>query len=472
MPFVPRLVISAVRGGLGKTTIALGIIGAWRKQGKRIAPFKKGPDYIDAGWLGAAAGRLCYNLDLFLMEEESMLRSFEQHTAGADAAVIEGNRGLFDGVDEAGTFSTARLARQLRAPAVLIVDCTKSTSTVAAVVLGCKAFDPDVHLGGVILNNVSSARHESVIRKAIAQAADVLVLGAIPRLKQSEFPERHLGLTPFHEHPDVERAIGAAVSVAENHLDLVALWQLAQAAPPTAPVQVANEGGMPRAGSAGQQGPVIGVIRDSAFQFYYPDNIEALEQRGAVIREVNALRDLEIPEVDALYIGGGFPETQAAELAANSTFCQSLKSAAENGLPIYAECGGLIYLGRSLRTGDKEYPMTSVLPLDFVLEKKPQAHGYTVLEITQKNPFFDIGSTLKGHEFHYSHIVNTADIPSMAFTIRRGHGIDGTHDGILYKNVLATYTHLHAAGTPAWADGMVRSARSYRNSLGQGVASS
>lgn len=470
MPSVPRLVISAVRGGLGKTTLALGIIGAWRRQGKRVAPFKKGPDYIDAGWLGAAAGRLCYNLDLFLMEEDTIRRSFDRHAAEADVAIIEGNRGLYDGVDESGTYSTARLARQLRTPVVLIVDCTKSSSTVAAVILGCRQFDPGVILGGVILNNVTSARHETVIRKAIAQAVDVPVLGAVPRCGQSEFPERHLGLTPFQEHPDVERAIGAAVSMAEDHLDLAALWRLAQGAPVDWPAADRPEQGSHSSG-AGIQGPVIGVIRDSAFQFYYPDNIEALEQAGAVIRTINALQDRELPEIDALYIGGGFPETQAAELAANGDFCRSLRSAAENGLPIYAECGGLIYLGRSLHTGGKTYAMTSVLPADFVLENRPQAHGYTILEIVAPNPFFETGSMLKGHEFHYSHIVNAGEFPAMAFSMQRGRGIDGARDGVVYKNVLATYTHLHAAGTPAWAESMVRIARSYRSGRGQGVSS-
>jgi cobyrinic acid a,c-diamide synthase len=468
MSSVPRLVISAVRGGLGKTTLALGIIGAWRRQGKRIAPFKKGPDYIDAGWIGAAAETQCYNLDLFLMQEESILRSFESHSAGADVAVIEGNRGLYDGVDETGTFSTARLARLLKAPVILIVDCTKSSSTVAAVVLGCKLFDPDVPLGGVILNNVASKRHETVIRKAIAQAAAVPVLGAVPRFRKSDFPERHLGLTPFQEHPDVDRAVRSAVAVAEDYLDLDALWKLAEEAPAIASFEsvLALDD---RFRGEDRQAPVIGIIRDSAFQFYYPDNIEALQQQGAAIREINALHDRELPRIDALYIGGGFPETQAAELAANGGFCRSLRQAAENDLPIYAECGGLIYLGRSLRVGDRTYAMTSVLPADFVLEKKPQAHGYTVVQVAAPTPFFDRGSILKGHEFHYSHIVNRDELPPLVFAMQRGHGIDGAQDGILYRKVLATYTHLHAAGTTSWAAGLVRSARTYRNGQRQGT---
>ncbi len=455
----PRVVISATRGGLGKTTLSLGIIAAWRKQGRRVAVFKKGPDFIDAGWLGAAAERPCYNLDLFIMERDSILRSFVEHTAGADAAVIEGNRGLYDGVDEAGTYSTARLAKLLKTPVVLIVDCTKASSTVGAVVLGCRNFDPEVALGGVILNNVSPGRHETVVRKAIEQSSGIPVLGAVPRQKKGEFPERHMGLTPFHEHPEVETAINAAAGVAERYLDLDALWGVACGSPGIdAPATAAPA--VRRQETAEQ--PVIGVIRDTAFQFYYPDNLEALEQQGARLEIINALRDETLPDVDALYIGGGFPETQAAELAANVGFCRSIKNAAEEGLPIYAECGGLIYLGRSLKVDDRVYPMTAVLPAEFTLEKRPQAHGYTVLTAGSASRFLDSGVIIKGHEFHYSRVTNPDVLQPFAYQVNRGGGIDGKGDGIVFMNVVAAYTHLHALGTPEWAAAMVKKASEYR----------
>jgi cobyrinic acid a,c-diamide synthase len=218
---------------------------------------------------------------------------------------------------------------------------------------------------------------------------------------------------------------------------------------------------------AGADRPTVGVIRDKAFQFYYPDNLEALEHEGAELREINALHDTDLPLIDALYIGGGFPETQAAELAGNISFAASVKAAVEKGLPVYAECGGLIYLGRSLKLGDTTYPMTSVLPADFVLEKKPQAHGYTELEISGPNPFFEIKHILRGHEFHYSRIVNAEELRGMAFTMRRGVGIDGAHDGMVYKNVLATYTHLHASSSREWAGALVRRALEYRSARHQ-----
>ncbi len=403
MTAVPRLVISATRGGLGKTTISLGIIAAWRKKGRRIAAFKKGPDFIDAGWLGAAAGRPCYNLDLFIMERDRVLRSFGEHTDDADAAVVEGNRGLYDGVDESGTYSTARLSNLLKTPVVLIVDGTKASGTVGAVALGCRQYDPGVEIRGVIINNVSPGRHETVIRKAIEQGAGLTVVGAVPRQRNGEFPERHMGLTPFQEHPEVEQAIRTSAAVAEKYLNLDALWEIANGAPElTLPEQAVPED----LGQGDNDQAVIGVIRDSAFQFYYPDNLEALKRQGARLQEINALRDKTLPEIDALYIGGGFPETQAAELAANEGFCRSIRAAADAGLPIYAECGGLIYLGRSLKVENSIYPMVSVLPVDFVLERRPQAHGYAVLEVGDSSPFIDKGVIIRGHELHYSRVVN------------------------------------------------------------------
>ncbi|MCK9420342.1 MAG: cobyrinate a,c-diamide synthase [Nitrospirae bacterium] len=458
---VPRLIVSATRGGLGKTTIAIGITAAWRRQGRQVAVFKKGPDFIDAGWLGRAAGRPCYNLDLFMMEGESILRSFQQHTDGVDAALIEGNRGLFDGIDESGRYSTARLAKLLNTPVLLIVDCTKASSTIGAVVLGCRTYDPGVDIRGIILNNVSPGRHETVIRKAIEQSSGIPVVGAMPRQKNGEFPERHMGLTPFHEHPEVEQAISASATAATKYLDLSMVWEIGRNAPELdVPEAVAS----PDRFSGENKHAVIGVIRDTAFQFYYPDNLEALEQQGASLREINALHDRELPDIDALYIGGGFPETQAAELAANESFCRSVKAAAEGGLPIYAECGGFIYLGRSLTVGEKSYPMTSVLPIDFILEKRPQAHGYTVMETGTESPFLDSGVIIKGHEFHYSRPQAGEVLQPMAYHMSRGHGIDGKGDGIVYKNVLAAYTHLHALGTPEWSAALVKKAREYRKS--------
>jgi len=456
---LPRVVIAALRGGSGKTTLAIGLIAAWRERVGQVVPFKKGPDYIDAGWLALAAGQPCYNLDPFMMNEEQILQSFCERTRLADGAVIEGNRGLYDGMDAAGTCSTAALAKVLQAPVLLVVDATKITRTAAAAVLGCQHFDPEVQIRGVILNRVAGARHEEMLRTTIEQYCGIPVVGAVPKVKEDAFPERHMGLVTALEHPEARDAVLSRIRVVEKYIDLDRVVAVAR----QAPVLIWEGGLRPRRMTKAYRQPVIGVIKDSAFQFYYPENLEALEVRGARVLEVNSLRDESLPGLDALYIGGGFPETHAEQLAANGRFRESLRSAIESGLPVYAECGGLMYLGRNLHVGDRTYPMVGALPMDFRLMGRPQGHGYTMVEVVEANPFYAVGLTLRGHEFHYSRM-DDADPTglAMAFAVRRGIGILDGKDGVCYKNVLATYTHIHAIGSPEWAEGLVQRALAHR----------
>jgi cobyrinic acid a,c-diamide synthase len=451
----PRLLLAALRGGAGKTTLTLGLLAAWRDQGRRLVPFKKGPDYIDPAWHALAAGCPSHNLDPFLMEGDQIMALVARQAAQADGIVIEGNRGLYDGLDAEGTYSTGEVAKFLATPVVLVVDCNMRTRTTAAMVLGCQQFDPEVPIRGVILNQIARPRHEDIIRKAIEQYCGIPVLGALPRLKCAVFPERHMGLVPPQEHATAIRAVTTARELAQKYLDLDGLWQVAAGAPPL-PARSDLAAPIPMAAT-----PVtIGVIRDSAFQFYYPENLEALEQHGARLVEISALDDpLLPPELDALYIGGGFPETHARALAENLSFRASVKAAAEAGLPIYAECGGLMYLGEHIQVRDEKFPMVGLFPHDFVMGQKPQGHGYTTLEVVQENPFFPLGARIKGHEFHYSRIVPDpgAETP-MAFRIIRGTGIGGRREGLVRHHVLATYTHVHASGTPQWAPALVRRA--------------
>ncbi|GAB4488789.1 MAG: hydrogenobyrinic acid a,c-diamide synthase (glutamine-hydrolyzing) [Thermodesulfovibrionales bacterium] len=459
----PRIVVAGTRGGSGKTTVSLGLIAAWRRQGLAVTPFKKGPDYIDAGWLSAAAGVGCYNLDPFFFGRQQMRASFERHYGTAACAVIEGNRGYFDGMDALGTCSTSELARMLDAPVLLVVDCTKATRTIGALVLGMLRFERTARIRGVVLNQIAGSRHERVIREVIDRECGVPVVGAIPRSSEAWLAERHMGLTPFQEHPEVRRTIRAARGLAEKYLDLEAIRRIAEEARPWKRRKMSAS--RPHyAGRLSAEPLRIGVIRDSAFQFYYPENFEALEDRGATLVEISALTARSLPSVDALYIGGGFPETHAVSLARNVLFRRAIREAVESGLPVYAECGGLMFLGEELEINGKRYPMAGVFPLSFVLEKRPQAHGYTIVDVTDDNPYFPKGAELRGHEFHYSRVVRARYRGGMryVFGMRRGTGIRNRLDGICYRNVLATYTHLHAIGTPAWADGLTMQALLHR----------
>jgi cobyrinic acid a,c-diamide synthase len=366
-------------------------------------------------------------------------------------------------MDLEGNTSTSELAKLLRSPVVLAIDCTKSTRTVAALVLGCRHFDPNVMIQGVILNRIAGSRHESILRKTIEHYAGVKVLGAIPKLKRAIFPERHMGLIPTQESPEAHHSIQTATEIAEQYLDSDALLDIAHKAPPLAWNNKSPAGEcLPGRTVKSEESLRIGIVRDSAFQFYYPENFEALTLRGAELVPMSALSDPHVPDIDGLYIGGGFPETHAKALASNQSFRENLRQLAESGLPIYAECGGLMYLGEELLMDEKSYPMVGLLPIVFGFSRRPQAHGYTVIEVDRQNPYFEVGTKLRGHEFHYSKVLEWhGKAQDLTFRVERGTGLVDKRDGVCYKNILATYTHIHALGFPCWADGIVR--RSWEN---------
>ncbi|HCC68308.1 MAG TPA: cobyrinic acid a,c-diamide synthase [Nitrospiraceae bacterium] len=472
---IPRVVIAGPSGGCGKTILSIALIAAWRKKGFKVVPFKKGPDYIDASWLASAAGQPCYNLDPFLIGKEQLLCSFVEHAYGARIAVIEGNRGLYDGFDAEGTYSTAELAKLLQTPVIVVIDCTKVTRTASALILGLQKFDPTVEVKGIILNQVAGKRHESILRATINKYCNVPVLGVVPKLKEATLPERHMGLIPHQEHLGADKALDALRVIAEKYLDLDGIWKVAneaplmpnvvgsqQLAPPLLPSSIEWERWERR--EAANSELRIGVIKDLAFQFYYPENLSELIKYGATLVEINALKDKELPEIDALYIGGGFPETHAIAIVENTNFSNSLRQDIEDGLPVYAECGGLMYLGESLVLENRIYPMAAVLPVVFGLEKRPQAHGYSIIEVDMHNPYFRTGTILKGHEFHYSSILEFKEKNGVytAFKMKRGLGIIDKRDGLCYRNVLATYTHIHALGERKWVEGIISSATMYR----------
>ena len=446
------IIVAGLAGGSGKSVVSVGLTAALARQGKTVVPFKKGPDYIDAGWMKLAAGRSCYNLDPYLMSVDTIKASFSEHSQGADFVVLEGNRGLYDGVNPEGGYSTAELALALNLPILLVVNCTKTTRTVAAMILGCMKLDERIDIRGVVLNQIATKRHRLIVTQAVEKYTGIPVLGVVPRMKQDIFPMRHLGVTPHQEYEGSEEAIDLLAETAADNLDLARILEIMT--PVCEPKAILN----PVIGGAKLR---IGLLMDAAFQFYYSENLEALEQSGAELIAINAITESALPEnLDGLYIGGGFPETSARKLAANVSFRDSVRTAAEKGLPIYAECGGLIYLGESIEFDDEVYPLVNVFPVRFGMSEKPQAHGYSIFEVDGENPFYRIGTEVKGHEFRYSTILNwPGDAKDLALAMKRGVGFADGRDGLTIKNVLALYTHVHALGTPDWAKGFMNRCR-------------
>ena len=456
MRAMPRLLVAGLSGGSGKTVVSMGALLLLRRAGIDVRAFKKGPDYIDPAWLAWASAHPVRNLDTFLMGADGVRASFLRNSISDGVNLIEGNRGLFDGFDAAGTHSSAVLAETLAAPVVLVVDATKMTRTAAALVLGCQKLDPRLSLRGVVLNNVNGRRHEKILSEAIESACGIPVVGALPRATFNPLPERHLGLVPPQEHGGIGQAEEDLLRIVKGRLDLSKLLSIARGAPPLE-LPTKERPALPDG-----RGLRIGYLKDSAFSFYYPENLEELERAGAELVSLSAMRSDALPEdLAALYIGGGFPETHAQELSANTGFLGSMRRACENGLPVYAECGGLMLLARSLAWKGTRYPMANVLPVDVEVFSTPQGHGYSELRVDARNPFFPLGTILRGHEFHYSRIMGAAEPLHTACAVVRGAGCSDGRDCLVSRNVMAGYTHLHAAATPEWARGMVLAAHEF-----------
>jgi cobyrinic acid a,c-diamide synthase len=449
-----RLLVSAAHKSSGKTTVTLGLAAALRSRGLAVQPFKKGPDYIDPMWLSAAAGRPCHNLDFWLMGRDEILETFGQRSAGADLALIEGNKGLYDGLDLDGSSSNAALARLLEAPVVLVIDARGMTRGIAPLILGYQAFDRNIRIAGVILNQLGGSRHEAKLRAVIEHYTDVAVLGAVHHDESLNIVERHLGLMPSNEARAASEKIATIADVVARQLDLDRLLAIASQAPALTaqPAPAAAPAPAPLPGEEGTR-IRIAVARDAAFGFYYPGDLEALAQAGAELVTFDTLRDSRLPKVDALFIGGGFPEVHLEALAANDSLKRDIRLAIEAGLPAYAECGGLMYLARRIRWGAREGAMVGIIPGDIVMHDRPQGRGYVRLRETGHGPWLPAGgaSELRAHEFHYSSIENLPPGQVYAYEVLRGCGLDGRHDGIVYRNLLACYCHLRHLQDNPWA---------------------
>jgi cobyrinic acid a,c-diamide synthase len=465
-----RLLISAAHKSSGKTTLSIGLCAALAQRQLQIQPFKKGPDYIDPMWLSLASGRPCHNLDFFLMPDEEILATFAMHARGTDIALIEGNKGLYDGLNLDGSNSNAALAKLLNAPVILVIDARGMTRGVAPLILGYQAFDRDIHIAGVILNQLGGSRHERKLRAVIEHYTDVPVIGAVHHDERLAIIERHLGLMPSNEASGARTKIGLIASAISAQVDLDRLIEIA-ASSPTLSLPDLRDINLSRPWSAlGRQDtdkiPIkIGIARDAAFAFYYPGDLDALRQQGAQLVPFNTLKDAHLPEVDALFIGGGFPEVHMQALEANHSLRTDIRQVIESGLPVYAECGGLMYLSRSLQWQGSQCEMVGAIPGDTVMHDRPQGRGYVKLRETGKSPWphvADASIEIRAHEFHYSTLENIADGLEYAYDMTRGTGIDGQHDGIVYRNVLACYTHMRDVGSNHWTTRFVDFIREQR----------
>jgi len=462
--------VAAPHGRSGKTTVTLGLVSACVARGLQVQAFKKGPDYIDPGWLSLAAGRPCRNLDVYLMGTRGVREAFAagvgyrgaSSEAGGDGpgiAVVEGAMGLYDGLDLAGTGSSAEIAKTLSLPVLLVVDATRMTRSVAALVRGFQEFDPAVRIGGVVLNRVARSRHEDLLRRSVEEYCGLPVLGALPKGRGYEIPDRHLGLVPVGESGEVASRVAAALASIGGGLDVAGILDLARQAPPLAlPEPPGVAGGV----DPGAHRPRIGVFRDRAFSFYYPENLEALVEAGADLVTIDAARDPGLPGVGALYLGGGFPEVLGPELEANAVLRGAVRAKVEAGLPVYAECGGLMYLARSIAWRGRVFRMCGALPCDVEMVEYPQGHGYVEARVVAANPFYPVGRVVRGHEFHHSRVVGL-DREKVGICLRlgRGSGLGDGMDGLVYRNVLASYTHVHALGVKEWAPALVAAARRF-----------
>jgi len=445
---VKRLLLSAAHKSSGKTTLTVGLCAAFRRRGLTVQPFKKGPDYIDPMWSTLASGRACQNLDFYLMQPAEIRSSFARYGHDADLSIVEGNKGLYDGLDLDGSNSNAALARILGLPVVLVIDARGMTRGIAPLLLGYQAFDREINIAGVILNQLGGSRHETKLRAVIEHYTDIPVLGAVHHDESMAMVERHLGLVPSNEASGAAAKIDAIAALVAAQVDLDRVAAIA-ATGATLDVHDARFSVVTAAPSDLR----IGYARDAAFAFYYPGDLDALHAAGAELVPFDTIRDVRLPEVDGVFIGGGFPEVHMQALEANAAMRQDLRRAIEVGMPVYAECGGLMYLARSLTWRGTRCQMVGAVPVDSVMHERPQGRGYVRLRETGFGlwPGVSAMTEIRAHEFHYSSLENLDTDLRFAYDVLRGTGIDGRHDGIVYKNVLACYAHMRDLESNHWA---------------------
>ena len=448
---MPHLYISAAHKSSGKTTLSIGLCAAFHQRGLIVQPYKKGPDYIDPLWLSQASQRCACNLDFNTMSHDEILRVFQQRRTDADITIIEGNKGLYDGMSMDGSDSNAGMAKLLKSPVILVIDTRGVSRGVAPLLMGYQQFDPDVNIAGVIFNLAGGARHAAKLRSVAEEYTDIPVLGVVNRHKDMELTERHLGLMPSNENLQSAAIIQAIGRQVADQVDLEACLNISKQGGelPIFPAMPVPD--VPNSTVR------IGICQDRAFSFYYQSDLHALQMAGAELVPVNTLEDSTLPDIDGLFIGGGFPETHMQDLAKNTGMRESIRHAIESGLPTYAECGGLMYLAKRLIWDGQSADMVGVIPADAVMHVKPQGRGYVKLEETTEMLWPGGAGTgvIGAHEFHYSCLEGLKQQGKFAYKVRRGKGITGEEDGWVYKNLLASYSHLRDTEQHHWAERFV-----------------
>ncbi|HEX3629696.1 MAG TPA: cobyrinate a,c-diamide synthase [Candidatus Dormibacteraeota bacterium] len=455
----PRLVIAGTASNVGKTVLTAGLIAAFKARGISVQSFKVGPDYIDPAYLAHVSGRPCRNLDSWMLGEGAIRQVLAQGALGADLALVEGMMGLFDGRGDSRGGSTAEVARIIKAPVVLVMDVGNMGETAAAVALGFKNYSDSPKIAGVLLNNVGSDGHRRSVEDAIWETAKLPVLGALRRMPELDIPQRQLGLLPVTENKEWDRTIGVLAETMDRDVDLDLLLRIARKAEllPLVPKKVFQ-------GTPSSEPPIkLAVAYDEAFNFYYPENLELLEEHGAEVVPFSPLEDGHLPSGAAgLYLGGGFPEVFVEPLASNRAMAESIARAYRSGMPIYAECGGLMYLGRSLRTDTgKTYDMAGVIPVDVEMDGQIHRFGYRQLLTLEDSILSPKGQFYRGHEFHWSRIVGQNGGLKPAYQMQNAEGEVIGYEGVIAPNLLASYVHLHFGQNPLLVDKFVQHCREY-----------
>jgi cobyrinic acid a,c-diamide synthase len=445
---------------VGKTTTSLALCAALRARRLTVQAFKCGPDFLDTGLLSAITGRPARNLDGWMLDEVANRQVFAHAVVNADIAIVEGMMGLFDGISGQGDRgSAAEIAKWLSLPVILVLDASKSARSIAAVLRGFEVFDPTLRFAGVVLNRVAGESHYRMLEDAIRSTSPTPLLGWLPRDESVRIPERHLGLRTAQEEPEWAQKTEAFAALAEKQLALDELLRSTL----DLPIKSHSEK-RPRTSARVS----IGVAQDQAFCFYYQDNLDLLERAGARIVPFSPLRDAHLPDgLDALYLGGGYPEIHAPQLSANTSLAAEIRAFAEAGRPIYAECGGMMYLSEQLRTSDgRVFPMTGVLPVEIEMTDRLVRFGYVEVELMQQCLLGRRGTVLRGHSFHYSRSTPTDELPA-AFHARYSLSGKSGAEGVIYRNVLASYIHLHFGGAPSMAAAFVNAAEEIAHSIAE-----